>query len=226
MEYKEDNFLLLSGIQHFAFCRRQWALIHIEQMWDENLHTTEGKLMHEKVHDSYSSESRREVIISRGMPVLSRELGVTGECDVVEFRKAKNGITLSGRTGEYMVYPVEFKHGEPKDIDADILQLAAQAICLEEMLCCEIEQGAIFYEKTKRRFKVEITDELRIKVKDMFSEMHSLYEKGYVPKVKPKKGCNACSLKNLCLPKLLKIKSAKEYLDDCLGKAAEYEKAT
>ena len=226
MEYSEDDFLMLSGIQHFAFCRRQWALIHIEQLWDDNLRTTEGELMHRKVHDSYSSECRGEVILSRGIPVFSRQMGVSGECDIVEFRKSADGITLSGRDGRYKVYPVEYKHGEPKDGDADVLQLAAQSICLEEMLCCEIEQGAIFYGKTKRRLKVDITDALRGKARDALSEMHSLYQSGYVPKVKPTKSCNACSLKNLCLPKLMKIKSARSYLDENLGKAAEDEKIT
>lgn len=226
MEYKEDDFLQLSGIQHFEFCRRQWALIHIEQLWEDNLRTTEGELMHESAHNSYSSECRREVIISRGMPIFSRNLGVSGECDIVEFRKDANGIPLVGRSGSYSVYPVEYKHGEPKDGDADILQLTAQAMCLEEMLCCEITQGAIFYGKTKRRFKVEITQALRSRVREVTAEMHTLYEAGHIPKVKPTKSCNACSLKNLCLPVLMKIKSARAYLDDNLGKAAEDEKAT
>lgn len=173
--------------------------------------------MHEKCHDGYSSESRREVVISRGMPIFSRELGVSGECDIVEFRKSEDGVKLNGREGLYTVYPVEYKHGEPKDTDIDILQLTAQAMCLEEMLCCHIGEGALFYGKTKRRLCVEITDELKSKVKSMFSEMHGYFDKGYVPKVKPDKSCNACSLKNLCLPKLCRIKSAREYLDENLG---------
>lgn len=211
---------MLSGIQHFAFCRRQWALIHIEQLWEENLRTTEGELLHEKCHDGYSSECRREVIISRGMPIFSRTLGASGECDVVEFRRSKSGITLNGRDGLYEVFPVEYKHGEPKNDDIDILQLAAQAICLEEMLCCEISRGAVFYGKTKRRLNVEITAELKQSVREMFAEMHGYFDHGYVPKVKPAKSCNACSLKNLCLPVLCKIRSAREYLDENLGTEA------
>lgn len=208
---------MLSGIQHFAFCRRQWALIHIEQLWEENLRTVEGNLLHEKCHDGYSSESRREVFLSRGMPVFSRTLGASGECDIVEFRKSSQGISLHGREGLYTVYPVEYKHGEPKDGDIDILQLAAQALCLEEMLSCEINGGAIFYGKTKRRQKVELSGELKERVRDLFAEMHGYLGRGYVPKVKPTKGCNACSLKNLCLPKLHKIKSVQDYLDNNLG---------
>jgi len=208
---------MLSGIQHFAFCRRQWALIHIEQLWDENLHTVEGNLLHENCHDPYFSESRKDVLISRSMPIFSRSLGVSGECDIVEFRKSTDGISLHRKDGLYTVYPVEYKHGEPKDSDIDILQLAAQAVCLEEMLGCEISNGAIFYGKTKRRQKVDLTSELKEQVMCLFAEMHSCFQRGYIPKVKPTKSCNACSLKNLCLPKLCKMKSVKEYLEQNLG---------
>ena len=213
---------MLSGIQHFAFCRRQWALIHIEMMWEENYRTVEGNLLHEKCHDGYSSESRRDIIISRGMPVFSRTLGVSGECDIVEFRKSNEGISLDGRSGIYTVYPVEYKHGEPKADDIDILQLAAQACCLEEMLSCEITSGALFYAKTKHRQNVEITDEIKLRVSKIFAEMHEYFVRGYVPKVKPTKGCNACSLKELCLPKLCKIKSVKKYLSENLKAGDEH----
>ena len=216
-DYREEDFLMLSGIQHFGFCRRQWALIHIEQLWEENLRTVEGDLLHAHCHDGYSSESRKEVFLSRGMPIFSRNLGASGECDIVEFRRSTQGISLHGRTGLYTVYPVEYKHGEPKDSDIDILQLAAQAICLEEMLSCEIPAGAIFYGKTKRRQKVEITDELKERVRSLFVEMHGYVRRGYVPKGKFSKSCNACSLKNLCLPKLCKIKSVHAYLEKSLG---------
>lgn len=217
MAYDQDDFLMLSGIQHFAFCPRQWALIHIEQLWEENLRTVEGNLLHETCHDGYFSESRKEVIISRGMPIFSRALGVSGACDIVEFRKSAQGISLHKKDGLYTVYPVEYKHGEPKNSDIDTLQLAAQAICLEEMLCCEIPAGAIFYGKIKRRQKVALTYELKERVRELFSQMHELFKKGHVPKVRPSKSCNACSLKNLCLPRLYKIKSVKDYLEQNLG---------
>lgn len=221
MEYEEDDFLMLSGIQHFAFCRRQWALIHIEQLWEENLRTAQGALLHANCHDSYSSESRGDVIISRGMPVFSRTLGASGECDIVEFIRDKDGINLSGKEGRFRVYPVEYKHGEPKDGNCDAVQLAAQAICLEEMLCCEIKSGAVFYEKTRRRLKIDLTDELKENARKMFSEMHDYCKRGYVPKVKPTKSCNACSLKSLCVPKLYKLQNVRKYLDDTLGKGGD-----
>lgn len=184
MEYNEDDFLMLSGIQHFAFCRRQWALIHIEQLWEDNLRTVEGNLIHENCHDCYSSECRRNVIISRGMPIFSRTLGISGECDIVEFRADDNGITLFEREGRYSVYPVEYKRGEPKSGEEDVLQLTAQAICLGEMLGCDVCEGAVFYAKTRRRERFELTDRLKSDVSAMFSEMHGYYKSGYVPKAK------------------------------------------
>lgn len=90
--YKEEDYLQLSGIQHFAFCRRQWALAYIELQWHENVRTVEGKLLHEKAHDTTSAEKRGDLVISRGMPVYSKELGISGECDVVEFQRLQEGI--------------------------------------------------------------------------------------------------------------------------------------
>lgn len=217
MEYSEEDFLLLSGIQHFCFCQRQWALIHIDMLWEENLRTVEGEIMHEKCHDNSLAESRKNVIISRGMPVFSRRLGISGECDVVEFIKSSDGITLNGREGLYRVYPVEYKHGKPKSDNSDILQLCAQAICLEEMTMCKIDEGALFYGETRRRQKVMFTDELRSEVEKNFELMHQYMKSSYIPKVKQTKACNACSLKNLCLPKLFKKQDTQQYILDKLN---------
>lgn len=215
--YKEEDYLQLSGIQHFAFCRRQWALAYIELQWQENVRTVEGKLLHEKAHDVTSSEKRGNLIISRAMPVYSRELGISGECDVVEFRRAEEGIHLVGREGTYEVVPVEYKRGKPKEDNIDILQLAAQVMCLEEMLSCRIPYGYLFYGEIKHRKKIEINDALRQDVKNMFQEMHQYYERRYTPRVKRTKGCNACSLKNICLPQLGVQKSANAYINKMLS---------
>lgn len=212
MEYKEEDFLMLSGIQHFAFCRRQWALIHIENQWKENEYTVEGDLLHKRAHDSYHAEKKKDVFISRGMPIFSRTMGVSGVCDIVECYKAEEGIKLHGRRGLFKVYPVEYKRGKPKDTEVDILQLAAQAMCLEEMLLAEVSEGAIFYGETRRRETVEFTTTLREQVRKSFQEMHDLYRKRYTPKVKWSKSCNACSLKDLCLPKLGKTQAVKQYI--------------
>lgn len=212
MEYQEDDYLMLSGIQHFAFCRRQWALIHIEQQWQENEHTVEGELLHKRAHNVWAAERRNDVIVSRGMPIYSRSMGVSGTCDVVEFCKIPDGISLHGHRGLYQVYPIEYKKGSPKDTEIDILQLTAQAMCLEEMLSAKIEEGAIFYWEIRRREKVIFTAALRETVKNNFEEMHLLYNQRYTPKVKWSKSCGACSLKNICIPKLGKAPSVKEYI--------------
>lgn len=214
--YQEDDYLMLSGLQHFAYCRRQWALIHIEQQWAENERTIDGQIFHQKAHDAGSTEKRGNLIITRGLTVKSSELGITGICDIVEFHKSEQGIKLSSYEGLWKPYPVEYKTGEPKEYNADELQLCAQAMCLEEMLLCEIPYGSLFYGKNKRRTQVDFTCELRSQVKDMLEEMHELWKKGHTPNVKMKKGCNACSLKEICIPKLTKIKSVSSYIDSFL----------
>lgn len=215
-EYKEEDYLMLSGIQHFAFCRRQWALIDIEQQWEENYHTTLGDLFHKRAHDSDIMEKRGNTIIAHGMSVASAKLGLSGECDVVEFHASKKGITLHKYPGTWSVYPVEYKKGLPKDGIEDEAQLCAQAICLEEMFLTEIPEGSLFYGDNRRRTKVLFTEELRSKVYEMAEEMHQLFEKGYTPKVKPSKKCNACSLKNVCMPKLLKNTDVSKYIEESM----------
>lgn len=221
MEYKEDEYLMISGIQHFKFCRRQWALIHIEQQWAENVHTVVGELMHKKVHDPYLKEKRKDIIIARALPVSSRTLGASGECDLVEFHSDDDGIKLHGHRGLFRIFPVEYKKGKPKSTQEDILQLTAQVMCLEEMFSTKIEQGALFYGETRRREIVDITAELRQEVEDMFNEMHQYFTRKYTPKVKYSKSCNACSLKEICIPKLGKSNSVQDYIRQTL---AEEEK--
>ena len=220
MEYSEDDYLMLSGIQHYAFCRRQWAIIHIEQQWQENEHTVEGELLHKRAHDAYFTEKRKDVIISRGLPVHSRTMGVSGVCDIVEFCRAEDGIPLFGHRRLYSVYPVEYKKGAPKDSEIDILQLTAQAMCLEEMLSAKIQEGAIFYGEIRRRDKIVFNDTLRDTVRKDFEEMHGLFERRYTPKVKWSKSCGACSLKDICMPRLGKAPSVRDYISKTLSEDA------
>ena len=210
--YTEDEYLMLSGIQHFFFCRRQWALIHIEQQWEENYRTADGRVMHRNVHDAGFHEKRGDLVISRAMAVSSQRLGISGECDAVEFRKDSSGIEIFGLEGRYSVTPVEYKRGQPKEDPCDKMQLAAQAMCLEEMLCCRIDTGFLYYGETHRRLKVEINEQLRQDTENALREMHELFRKRYTPKVKRSKACNACSLKNICLPVLCSQKSAKDHI--------------
>ena len=159
--YQDEDFLQLSGLQHFKFCRRQWALIHVEKQWAENCRTTDGAIMHENAHDGSFTESRGDLVITRDMRVFSRTLGVSGACDVLEFRRGETGIPLKGREGLWQPYPVEYKRGKPKEGTEDTLQLCGQAMCLEEMLCCEIPRGALYYGEPRRRTEVDFTPELR-----------------------------------------------------------------
>ena len=212
MEFKEEEYLQLSGLQHFTFCRRQWALIHIEDQWAENYRTVDGRLMHERVHDQEFRESRGDRLTVRGLAIHSAQLGVSGQCDAVEFFKDPDGISLRDRDGLWRPYPVEYKRGRPKAHSADELQLCAQAMCLEEMLCCAVPEGALYYGEPRRRTVVSFTPELRGQVRDSLAEMHELYKRRYTPKVKPSKACNACSLKDLCLPKLMGRKTVADYL--------------
>ena len=212
MAYKEEDFLQLSGLQHFKFCRRQWALIHVEHQWAENLRTVDGMLMHENAHDGAFRESRGDTVITRGMSVFSRELGISGQCDVLEFRRDPVGVSLAGLEGTWQPYPVEYKRGSPDPKTGDTLQLCAQAMCLEEMLCCTIPTGALYYGEKRRRTVVEFTSELRDEVRRSLAEMHDLASRGHTPKVKPAKSCNACSLKELCLPALMQERPVGRYL--------------
>lgn len=211
MVYKEDDYLQLSGLQHFVFCRRQWALIHIENQWSENIRTIEGKILHERAHDASQREQRGDLLITRDMRIFSRSLGISGACDVVEFRRSKTGIPLAGLEGLFQPCPVEYKKGKPREDHANDVQVCAQAMCLEEMLCCSIPEGILYFGETRKRVKVPLTEELREEVRVALDEMHQLYKRKHTPKVKRTKACNACSLKEICLPALMKQNSVTAY---------------
>ena len=213
----EEAYLAISGVQKYAFCPRQWALLHIEQQWSENLYTIEGHIFHERAHDAYRLERRGDLLISRGMPVRSARLGAVGQCDVVEFRQSEDGVILHRQAGRYLPVPVEYKKGPPKVMEGDRLQLCAQAICLEEMFSCGIDSAYLYYGETRRREEVSLTPDLREMVCTAFAQMHALYDRQHTPKVKPHKGCRACSLQELCLPKLNRLVPVHTYLDAHLG---------
>lgn len=217
MEYREEDYLLLSGIQHYCFCRRQWALIHIEQQWQENLKTIEGNIVHEHCHNETFFEKRGDMLITRGMRIFSRTLGVVGQCDVVEFYKSDEGSPLYGHSGRWLPYPVEYKRGKSKTIDADRLQLCGQAMCLEQMFGISIAKGAIYYHEINRREEIVFTDELRNSVSTTLAEMHAYYMRGYTPVVKPKSGCKSCSLQEICLPIICKKTSVEGYYNRFLS---------
>jgi CRISPR-associated exonuclease Cas4 len=228
MEYTPDELLPLSGIQHFLFCRRQWALIHIEQQWKENVLTAEGRILHKRVDDPFFTETRNGVITARSVPVASYRLGLSGVCDVVEFLPSppaplpggEGSVRLPNREGLYLPVPVEYKRGREKHDHSDEVQLCAQAMCLEEMLSTEITRGYLYYGETRHRVEVELTSELRTLVQDMTAEMHNYFSRGYTPRVKTHKGCRSCSLEDICLPVLqekvtLASKYIKQQIESC-----------
>ena len=209
MEYAEDELLPLSALQHLLFCPRQCALIHIEQAWSENKSTAEGKIMHERVHEQ-DRESRGDVRIEYGLPLRSLNLGLVGKADVVEFhRLGKNS---------WQPFPVEYKRGKPKVDHCDLIQLCAQAMCLEEMLSVSVPAGAIFYGRTRRRLDVSFDDSLRKETEDAAIKAHVLIASGITPPPVYEKRCESCSLMAQCLPKTIqKRRSVKTYLTRILG---------
>lgn len=218
-EYPEDDYLALSGIQHFVFCRRQWALIAIEGLWEDNDLTLEGDYLHERAHDPDLDGMAKGAFLSRAMPVHSRRLGLSGACDMVEFRPAEDGVPLTGKRGLFRPLPVEYKRGRSKADDCDRAQLCAQAMCLEEMLCIAIPEGAVYYAQTRHRESVAFTPELRALVEKTAQEMHALIKKEYTPRAKQTKACESCSLKDDCLPTLSKTPEVAGYISERLNAA-------
>jgi CRISPR-associated exonuclease Cas4 len=196
--------IMISALQHFVFCSRQCALIHIEQVWDENRFTAEGKIMHEHVHEQ-GDESRGNVRIGRGIPLRSLRLGLVGVADVVEFHRIDRNL--------WQPFPVEYKRGKPKPDSSDSVQLCAQAICLEEMLSIPVPKGALFYGRTRRRLDVTFDESLRARTEEAAREAHDLIESGVTPPPVYGKRCESCSLLNKCMPrKMEKQVSVKRYL--------------
>jgi CRISPR-associated exonuclease Cas4 len=196
----EDDLLPISALQHLAFCERQWGLIHIEQQWEENRLTAEGRILHERVHEA-GTEARPGVVIARGLHLQSLRLGLTGQADVVEFHESAAGIGLPARKGWWRPFPVEYKRGRPKADSCDDVQLCAQALCLEEMFGTVIEEGALFYGLSRRRTEIRFDDDLRARTRKLARRMHELYSLRVTPPAVYAKKCDRCSLYDRCLPR-------------------------
>lgn len=214
--FAESDLIPISALQHFAFCERQCALIHVEQAWAENRLTAEGRVLHERVHDA-GSESRPGVRTARGLRLRSLALGLTGVADVVEFRPDEQGIAVPGLRGRWQPYPVEFKRGRPKADRCDEVQLCAQALCLEEMLGATIREGALFYGQPRRRQDVTFDASLRGLVGELAARAQELIRSGRTPAAVPLTKCKSCSLFDLCQPATAGAgKSARRYLGQML----------
>jgi CRISPR-associated exonuclease Cas4 len=213
--YSDDELLPLSGLQHISFCERRWALIHLEQHWDENWLTAEGRIMHERAHEQ-TEDSRKDLLIVRGLPVRSSRLGVSGRADVVEFSRVSmtptaGAIELGDRQGWWRPRPVEYKRGRGDSKHSDSVQLCAQALCVEEMLGTVIEEGALFYGTPKRRVLVRFDATLRADTERLAMRMHELFRAKRTPRAVPIPGCVSCSLKEACMPELGRKRSVAAY---------------
>lgn len=204
--FTEDDLLAVSGLQHLAFCQRQWALIYLEGIWRENQLTAEGKALHERV-DERHAESRPGVFSSSGLDIRSLRLGLSGRADMVEFHRlpesAAKGIVLPGRPGRWVPYPIEYKRGKPKLDACDLVQLCAQALCLEEMLGTDVPEGALFYFQVRRRSTVLFDSTLRAQTEDAAAGIRRLYRQRLTPPPVYERKCRGCSLIDLCMPRKL-----------------------
>ena len=192
--FAASDLVPLSALQHYMFCPRQCALIHVEQVWVESGLTAEGRVQHERV-DQGGAEKRRDVKRVFGLPIRSLRLGLVGKADVVEFHRQADG--------GWLPYPVEHKRGRRKEEDWDRVQLCAQALCLEEMLGVSIPEGALFYGKEQRREVVEIGDALRRETEEIAAAVHGMLDSGNTPAPEYSAKCDSCSLVDVCLPRNL-----------------------
>lgn len=218
--YDEEDLLPISALQHLAFCPRQCALIHLEAGWEENRLTAEGRILHDRVH-SKESETRDGVRIVRGLWIASRQLGISGIADIVEFHPAESyedeRIMIPGRKGWWKPFPVEYKRGRPKKDNIDSIQLCAQAICLEEMFSICIEKGALYYGKTRKRHEVTFGAALKEETSEMAGRLHTLLAGGSTPAPKITPKCKKCSLRGMCLPEVMAgMNSAEGYVIDTI----------
>ena len=201
--YTEDDFIMISALQHYVYCPRQCALIHVDDVWQENLFTTRGNIMHEKV-DTDTYESRGTLKTIRGLRIHSFRYGIVGRCDVVEFRKTKAGED---------VMPVEFKSGKPKENISDKVQLCAQVFCLEEMLNIQIKHGAFFYGKIRRRNIIDLDDELRLQTENIIDSVREIVSQKFIPAAVYEAKCRNCSLQSICQPKAMNKRKLQNYIE-------------
>jgi len=215
-KYTEEELLPLSLIQHLLFCKRRAALVQIEGLWEDNLFTIEGTHLHQKVDDDLPPESRGDLRLTRGLMLHSFKLGLFGKADVVEFHRVIENeadswsisggkaaaIPLVGVSGLWRPYPVDYKRGRMRHEEGFEAQLCAQALCLEEMLCVAVPEGALYYGKPRRRLAVVFDDALREKTQEAARRLHELVDSGHTPQARYEKKCESCSMLSVCMPKV------------------------
>lgn len=225
MPNAEADLLPLSALQHLLFCERQFALIHVEQAWAENRLTVEGRILHKKAHEG-KPQTRGGVRTTRGLPLRSLELGLSGQADVILWQPPPGtvideGVTLPqlyrsagpDQRKQWTITPVEYKRGRPKKNDCDRVQLCAQALCLEEMLEVHIRRGELFYGQDRRRTSVEFDDRLRSVTITAARRVHEIFASRITPLAVREKKCDSCSLVEICLPESLRRRRAGDFFN-------------
>lgn len=199
----EDERLPISMIKQYAYCKRRFSLMFIDNQWAGNYKIAEGDITHAKVDDPFFNEKRGDVHNSRSVPVYSDALNLYGIADIIEFIKDDNGVKIDGKKGLWRINPIEYKNGKPEKSNADNYQLGAVAMCLEEIFCCKIKSGDIYYNKLHRRFQVDITDDIKDDIKRIILDIKSILHNDKLIAKSESQYCGLCSLKNICLPKAL-----------------------
>jgi len=228
--YTEDELLPISALQHMAFCERQWALIHLEGVWEENRLTAEGQILHDRAHEE-QTEVRGNLRVAKGLRLRSLRMGLTGKADVVEFHRLSKAeektvsqseppeaVRLEGVPGLWRPLIVEYKRGKPKLDRCDEVQLCAQALCLEEMLAVSIASGSLFYGEPRRRCDVVLHEALRGETEALIARLHELNRAGQTPPAQYSQKCRSCSLMGPCLPK---VTGTKREVEKYLAKAMD-----
>ncbi|MFP4027628.1 MAG: CRISPR-associated protein Cas4 [Candidatus Brocadiia bacterium] len=224
--YGDDELLALSGLQHLAYCERQWGLIHLEGQWVESALTAEGRILHERTEVT-ETEVRGNKRIARGLRLRSLRLGIVGRADVVEFHRLENddarqGIHLHNADGLWKPVPVEYKRGKPKPDHRDQVQLCAQGICLEEMLETNVDRGFLFYGKPRERQEIELSNSLKQETEQLAGRLHELFDAGQTPPpTNDPSRCRSCSLRSVCLPKATRNHNASDYLSNVIDMPSE-----
>ena len=222
MNDADDEFVMLSALQHYLFCPRQCALIHVEGAWSENFLTATGRVLHERV-DRQGAETRKDMHLATSLRLVSKRIGVMGVADKVEVLRVESPVDSDGRviaaclpkrTGYWRPHPVEYKRGRPKEHRADEVQLCGQALCLEEMLGVVIPCGDLFYGETRRRVEVVFDADLRLLTENVTARVREIVSSGETPPPIVGKKCEACSLKEICRPEETSTgRSARRWLE-------------
>lgn len=207
--YSDSDLIPLSALQHYLFCPRQCALIHVERLWFENKFTAEGKVMHDRV-DKGGERALASLRIEYALRLVCRELGLVGQADVVEFHRT------DGEPKAWIPYPVEYKRGRAKKNNSDKVQLCAQALCLEEMHQTIVPEGALFYGKTRRRQSIMFSPELRQETIETAAQLHIMIRDRVTPEPVYEKKCDSCSFLDFCMPRICRVKSVSSYMKKML----------